>query len=180
VIVQECGSGLVQVQRGGRGLAFAAPPLVRYGPLAEELLARLGTVLGVAREGIVDAHWVDNGPGWAAVLLAGPEEVLSLRPSFCELKVGVAGPCPAGSPAAFEVRAFFPKDGSYVEDPVTGSLNAALARWLLDSGRASAPYVVSQGAALGRAGRVHVSRDAQGEIWVAGATATRVAGELEL
>jgi PhzF family phenazine biosynthesis protein len=179
-IVQECEAGLVQVRSTADGLAFAAPELRRYGPVQEDLLAHVAAVLGTAREEIVDAHWVDNGPGWVAVLLASAQAVLELRPGFVDLDLGVVGPYPPGSPHAFEVRAFFPKDGTTVEDPVTGSLNASLARWLLDGGRASAPYVVSQGTALGRAGRVHISTDERGAIWVAGATATRVLGEVEL
>ncbi|NUR83925.1 MAG: PhzF family phenazine biosynthesis protein, partial [Nonomuraea sp.] len=89
------------------------------------------------------------------------------------------GPYPAGSPYAFEVRAFFPKDGSTVEDPVTGSLNASLAGWLLRTGRAAVPYVASQGTALGRAGRVHVSSDGAG-LWVGGSAVTCVSGRVEL
>jgi predicted PhzF superfamily epimerase YddE/YHI9 len=91
----------------------------------------------------------------------------------------VVGPTGAGDEERFEVRAFYPKDGVEVEDPVTGSLNASLAQWLLGSGRASAPYVARQGTALGRAGRVHVSRD-DGAIWIGGGTITCIAGETEL
>ncbi len=180
VIVQECGAGLVQVRQTGEGLAFAAPPLIRSGPVEESLVARVASVLGISRAEIVAAQWADNGPGWVAVLLASADAVLALRPGVVDLDVGVVGPHPPGSPAAFEVRAFFPKDGATVEDPVTGSLNASLAEWLLRTGRARAPYVASQGTALGRAGRVHISRDADGTIWVAGGTVTCVTGEVEL
>jgi predicted PhzF superfamily epimerase YddE/YHI9 len=92
----------------------------------------------------------------------------------------VAGPYPPGSPTAFEVRAFFYKGGITTEDPVTGSFNASLAQWLLRTGRATAPYVASQGTVLGRSGRVHVSRDEQGTVWVAGGTATCVTGRVDL
>ena len=115
-----------------------------------------------------------------AVLLTSAEAVLALCPGLVDLDVGVVGPYPPGSPQAFEVRAFFRKDGATVEDPVTGSLNASLAQWLLRTGRASAPYVASQGTALGRSGRVHISRDPDGTIWVGGGTITCVAGEVEL
>ncbi len=180
VIVQECGAGLVQVRQTGEGLAFAAPPLIRSGPVEESLVARVASVLGISRAEIVAAQWADNGPGWVAVLLASADAVLALRPGVVDLDVGVVGPHPPGSPEAFEVRAFFPKDGATVEDPVTGSLNASLAEWLLRTGRARAPYVASQGTALRRAGRVHISRDANGTIWVAGGTVTCVTGEVEL
>jgi PhzF family phenazine biosynthesis protein len=180
VIVQECAAGLVTLRRTPDGLAFAAPPVLRDGPVDGELLARIASVLRIDQSAIVDASWADNGPGWIAVLLDSADAVLAVRPGPTDLDLGVAGPYPAGSPTAFEVRAFFPKDGILVEDPVTGSLNASLAAWLLRTGRATAPYVASQGTALGRAGRVHVSRDADGTIWVAGGTVTCVSGQVEL
>jgi PhzF family phenazine biosynthesis protein len=180
MIVQQCGAGLVPVRRTADGLAFAAPPLVRTGPVEEPVLAQIASVLGIGREEIVDSQWVDNGPGWVAVLLDSAEAVLAVKPGVTDLDLGLVGPYPPGSPQAFEVRAFFPKDGVSTEDPVTGSLNAALAPWLLRTGRAQAPYVVSQGTALGRAGRVHISRDADGTIWVAGGTVTCIRGQAEL
>jgi PhzF family phenazine biosynthesis protein len=180
VVVQECGAGLIPVRRTDDGLAFAAPPLLRSGPVEEALVQHVASSLRIERADVVDAEWADNGPGWVAVLLASAEAVLALRPGFVDLDVGVVGPYPEGSPQAVEVRAFFPKDGSTAEDPVTGSLNASLAQWLLRTGRASAPYVASQGTALGRAGRVHVSRDDDGTIWVGGGTVTCVAGHVEL
>jgi PhzF family phenazine biosynthesis protein len=180
VVVQECGAGLVPVRRTSDGLAFSAPPLLRSGPVEEELVQRIADVLGIERSEVVDSQWVDNGPGWVAVLLSSAEQVLELSPGYADLDIGVVGPHREGEEAAFEVRAFFPKDGTMVEDPVTGSLNASLAEWLLRSGRASVPYVARQGTALGRSGRVGVSRDADGTIWVAGRTVTCVTGEVEL
>ena len=178
-VVQECGAGLVRVRPIEDGLAFAAPPLVRSGPVDDAVVAHIADVLGVAVSEIVDAQWADNGPGWVAVLLADAAAVLALRPAATDLDIGVVGPYPPGSPAAVEVRAFTPADGATVEDPVTGSLNASLAEWLLRTGRVEAPYVASQGTALGRAGRVHVTRD-DGQIWVAGGTVTCVTGEVDL
>jgi PhzF family phenazine biosynthesis protein len=180
LIVQECAAGLVRLRRTPDGLAFAAPPVLRDGPVDGELLARIASVLRIDRSAIVDASWADNGPGWVAVLLDSADAVLAIKPGPVDLDVGVAGPYPAGSPAAFEVRAFFPKDGVTAEDPVTGSLNASLAAWLLRTGRAAAPYVASQGTVLGRRGRVHISRDPDGTIWVAGGTVTCVSGQVEL
>jgi PhzF family phenazine biosynthesis protein len=179
-IVQECGAGLITLRRTADGLAFAAPPVLRDGPVDGELLSRIASLLRIDAASIVDASWADNGPGWVAVLLASADAVLALEPGGIDLDLGVVGPYPPGSPAAFEVRAFFPKDATFVEDPVTGSLNASLAPWLLRTGRARAPYVVSQGTALGRAGRVHISQGADGAIWVAGATVTRVSGQVDL
>lgn len=179
-VVQECGAGLVTLRETENGLAFAAPPLLKDGPVDEGLLGQIASALRIDRASIVDASWADNGPGWVAVLLASAEAVLAVRPGVTDLDLGLVGPYPPGSPQAFEVRAFFPKDGATTEDPVTGSLNAALAPWLLRTGRAQAPYVVSQGTALRRAGRVHISRDADGTIWVAGGTVTCIRGQAEL
>jgi PhzF family phenazine biosynthesis protein len=178
-VVQECGAGLVRVRQTENGLAFAAPPLVRSGPVDDAVVAHIADLLGLAVSEIVDSQWVDNGPGWVAVLLVDAAAVLAVRPAPSDLDIGVVGPHPPGSPVAVEVRAFFPKDGGTVEDPVTGSLNASLAEWLLRTGRVTAPYVASQGTALDRAGRVHVTRD-DGQIWVGGATVTCVTGEVDL
>jgi PhzF family phenazine biosynthesis protein len=180
-VVQECGAGLVTIRRTADGLAFSAPPLVRSGPVDGADLHHVAEVLGLRLDEIVDAQWVDNGPGWVAVLLADATAVRDVHlPGPMDLDVGVVGPYPPGSPAAFEVRAFFPKDGITVEDPVTGSLNASLAEWLLRSGRAQAPYVASQGGELGRRGLVHISVDDEGQIWVGGGTVTCVSGQIEL
>ena len=182
-IVQECGIGLVAVRRHGDRLAFAAPPLVRSGPVDQPTMELLLQVLGVGADDVVDAQWVDNGPGWVAVLLADADAVLALRPDFGDvshLDVGVVGPHPTGSACALEVRAFFRAGGPVIEDPVTGSLNASLAQWLLATGRATAPYVACQGTVLGRLGRVHVDQDEDGTIWVGGGTVTCVSGTVEL
>jgi PhzF family phenazine biosynthesis protein len=171
VVVQECGAGLVQIRRREDGmLAFAAPPITRYEPAAEELVGHIASCLRIARDEIVDAHWVDNGPGWVAVLLRDADAVRALEPGFVDLDLGVVAVEPT-----VVVRAFFPRGGATAEDPVTGSLNASLAQWLLDSGRVSMPYVSEQ-----TTGRVHVSRDDDGTIWVGGGTVTCIRGEVTL
>lgn len=180
LVVQQCGVGLIRVRRLTAGLAFAAPPLLRAEPVDENLAVRLAATLGIDRRDIVQARWADNGPGWIGVMLESAEAVLALRPSAIEVDVGVFGPYPPGSPEAFEVRAFFRSNGVTTEDPVCGSFNASLARWLLTAGLARAPYVVSQGTALGRGGRVHVCQDDDGEIWIGGDTVTCVIGGAEL
>ncbi len=180
VVTQECEAGLVPLRRTDRGLAFAAPPLLRSGDVDEKLIGEIAGALGISRAEILDAQWADNGPGWVAVLLETAEAVLAIRPTYTELDIGVVGPHPNGAPEAIEVRAFFPKGGSIVEDPVTGSLNASLAEWLLRTGRLAAPYTARQGTALGRYGKVHVEHDGEGSIWVGGGTVTCVAGEVEL
>jgi PhzF family phenazine biosynthesis protein len=174
-MVQECEAGLITVRRTEAGLAFAAPPLVRSGPVEESIAERVAQGLNVPRSDIVDIAWADNGPGWVAVLLASAEAVLAVKPGALDLDIGVAGPYPDGSPEALEVRAFTPVVMS-LEDPVTGSLNASLGQWLLGSGRLASPYVASQGTALGRRGRVHVSQDSDGQVWVGGGTVTCITG----
>ena len=180
--VQECGAGLVRVRTGER-LAFAAPPLVRSGPVAAADLAVITAALGT--DAVVDAAWVDNGPGWVAVLLPDAASVLALRPDPRALAareltraVGVVGPHPEGGDAAFEVRAFVPETGAG-EDPVTGSLNAGLAMWLVGAGHAPPSYVAAQGTVLGRRGRVYVEH-AGVEVWIGGDTVLGVAGTVAL
>ena len=179
-IVQECAAGLVSIRRTPDGLGFAAPPLIRSGPVDEDELAHVAATLNIERGAIVAAEWADNGPGWVALLLESADAVLAVRPGLVDHDVGLVGPHPAGGEAAFELRSFFPKDGATTEDPVTGSLNASVAQWLLRTGMASAPYVASQGTALGRAGRVHISADEGGAVWVAGGTVTCVSGRVEI
>jgi len=185
-IIQECEAGLVQIKRD-ESLAFAAPPLLRSGPVSEEFIEQLASILGIDRGQIIDAQWADNGPGWVAVLLEDADSVLSVEPDFSQysgessLDIGLVGPYPQGSECAFEVRAIFSDEhGRMVEDPVTGSLNASLAEWLISAGRAKAPYTVSQGTRLGRQGRPRIKQDDEGRIWVEGSTFTCIDGELEI
>jgi PhzF family phenazine biosynthesis protein len=180
LMIQECGAGLVEIRRIDDRLAFAGPPLFRSGSVDEDLVEHIAAVLGIGRNEIVDAEWADNGPGWVAVRLESADAVLALEPGFVDLDLAVVGAYPAGSPKAIEVRAFFPKDGATAEDPVTGSLGASLAPWLVRTGVLSAPFVISQGAALGRDGRVYVTIDDAGKIWVGGDTLTCVDGEIEV
>ena len=201
-VVQECGVGLVELRQDGTRLAFAAPPLLTSGPLDEADVALIARGLKVARSDIVAHAWCDNGPRWRGVLLRSAKQVLALRPDAAVLagldvgvvgprgKVGVVGKTGAASNAeseseseseaiAFEVRAFFPGHGGLVEDPVTGSLNAALAQWLIGAGIAPPRYTASQGTALGRAGRVHVAQDGN-HIWIGGDSVTCVQGSVLL
>jgi PhzF family phenazine biosynthesis protein len=182
-VVQECGVGLVRIRRQGEQLAFAAPPLLRSGPLDEADVALIARGLGVAREDIAAHAWCDNGPKWRGVLLRSASQVLALKPDpalLAGLDIGVVGPHPAGQHTAFEVRAFFPGNSGLTEDPVTGSLNAALGQWLIGSGMAPTSYMAAQGTALDRAGRVHVVRDADGNVWVGGESVTCISGTVQL
>jgi PhzF family phenazine biosynthesis protein len=174
-VVQQCAAGLITVGRGDGQLEFAAPPLLRDGPLASELVDRVAADLGIRRDDIVDCAWVDNGPGWIGVLLESADRVLSLRPTLSDLKIGVIG-AHLGGPFAYEVRGFFPNGAGGAEDPVTGSLNASLAQWLIGAGVATPPYRVRQGTVLGRAGDVRIRVDAAAQVWVGGAVVPCVEG----
>jgi len=182
-VVQECGVGLVPIKRDGARLAFAAPPLRRSGPLDEADVALIARGLGIARDDIVAHAWCENGPPWRGVMLRTAAQVLSLKPSatvLAGLDIGVVAPQPAGADTAFEVRAFFHTHDTLSEDPVTGSLNAAVAQWLIGAGLAPDRYVAAQGTAMGRAGRVHIERDADGTIWVGGASVSCISGQVVL
>ena len=182
-VVQECGVGLVRIRRDGPRLAFAAPPLLQSGPLPEAELTRIAQGLGLQRADIVAHAWCDNGPHWRGLLLRSAQQVLALQPDsqqLAGLEIGVIGPQVAGHDTAFEVRAFFPGNGGLCEDPVTGSLNAALAQWLIGSGQAPARYRVAQGTALNREGRVFLERDASGTVWVGGESVTCMDGLVRL
>ena len=186
VVVQQCGVGLVRIRQDGARLAFAAPPLLRSGPAdggpaGAELKAQVATALRLTGARIQRLQWVDNGPGWLAALLPDAASVLALQPDLVamgELKLGVVGAYPPGGECAFEVRAFVPSVG-VGEDPVTGSLNAGLAQWLIGEGLAPAQYVAAQGAALGRAGRVHVARVGE-DTWIGGEVCAVVSGIVSL
>lgn len=181
-VVQECKLGLVRIRRDAGLLSFAAPKLLRTGPLEPEVLAKVTHGLGLSPEAVVASQWVDNGPGWVGILLRSRDEVLAVRPNYealASLPVGLVGPWDAnrdGLDAQFEVRAF--TFGGY-EDPVTGSLNASVAQWLIKDGIAPSSYIASQGTVLGRAGRVHV-RQEDGETWVGGAVAPCIIGSITL
>jgi PhzF family phenazine biosynthesis protein len=183
VVVQECELGLIPIQRDDR-LSFAAPPMIRSGPVDDAFVGEIAAVLGIGLDAIVAAEWVDNGPGWVGMLLKDSRSVLALEPDIGRyngtelLDIGVIGPHPKGSDIDYEVRAFFEDDKRHLaEDPVTGSLNASLAQWLIGSGLAPDSYIAAQGTAIGRAGRIHVTRQGS-DVWVGGSTLTLVSGEI--
>jgi PhzF family phenazine biosynthesis protein len=202
-ITREVGAGA-----SGR-LAFAAPALQRSTPAAAAL-AEVTVALGITPSQVLAAQSLDNGPLWFSLLLDSPATVLQLSPDHAQLarlgvKVGVAaiyqaadegndsplirranreaaafGARSASSPSPrLEVRAFAAATGIN-EDPVTGSLNASLAQWLIGEGLLPDQYIASQGLNIGRAGQVHVRRDAGGQVWIGGDSVTCVKGEVLL
>ena len=184
-IVQECGLGLIPIRRAPERLSFAAPKLIRSGPIEPEILTRVIGGLDLTPDAIIASNWVDNGSGWLTMMLRSREEVLALRPNYSTLaglKVGVFAafnPLKDGTSAQFEVRGFSAEAAVGHEDPVTGSLNAGLAQWLIESRIAPSEYVVSQGSVLRRMGRVHIEQNGS-QIWVGGTVRTCVIGKLTL
>ncbi|RZL89812.1 MAG: PhzF family phenazine biosynthesis protein [Variovorax sp.] len=204
-IVQQCAAGLVPIRNEGERLVFAAPPLKRGAP-SPSLLAKVAAALGLKAQQIVAAQVLDNGPVWLSLLLNDADTVLALKPDHRALKelgqkVGVAGiPTPDDAPSPLiarsnrEARAFARSDEESVglevrafaapigieEDPVTGSLNASLAQWLIAEGHLPERYLAAQGQCLGRAGRVHVARDAEGQVWVGGDSVTCIDGKVTI
>ena len=180
--MQECAAGLISVRRGEGTLSFAAPPLVREGPLDEEFVERIAAAFGIERGSVLAHQWVDNGPGWAVVRLPTAEAVLALEPDFSLIPaamVGAVGAHPAGSEHAFELRTFAPGVG-VPEDPVCGSMNASVGQWLTATGGAPSTYRVSQGARVGRAGTVEITAEADGTVWVGGACVGLIRGTITL
>ena len=178
-LVQQCQAGPVRIRQDGPRLAFAAPPLIRDEPVTDEDVAAIATTLRIMPDAVLDARWVDNGPGWLAVRLVDAQAVLGLEPDLSTLgrrKIGVVG-AHSNSDADFEVRAFTSETGR--EDPVTGSLNAGLAQWLIGAGLAPSTYIAAQGTRLGRRGRVHVDQSGS-DIWIGGDTVVGVTGTVAL
>lgn len=180
-IVQECAAGLVRIRHGAGPLAFAAPPLVRSGAVEASVLQQIAHALGIDLARIRASNWVDNGPGWVGVLLSSREEVLALQADYAVLdglNLGVIGPWTGkGTEADVEVRAFM--GGEFAEDPVTGSLNASLAQWLIGAGELPERYVASQGTVIGRRGRVSIERIGN-DVWVGGQVQTCVVGQITI
>lgn len=180
MVVQECGLGLVPVRQSASGLAFAAPALLRSGRVDPSELEEICGVLGIAAEDIVAARWIDNGPGWLGLQLNSAAAVLAVEPARAHTRridIGLVGLHPAGHRYAYEVRAIFSDPyGALIEDPVTGSLNASVAQWMIEERLVHAPYTATQGTRLDRLGRITIEQDADGVIWVGGKTVTLFSG----
>ena len=181
-IVQECAAGLVEIKNDGGRLAFAAPVLQRTGELPEENVQKICAALGLERSDVLRHQWAHNGPRWQALQLADAQAVLDVEPDYAALApfgVGLIGAYPPGGDVDFEVRGLMGFEAMPAEDPVTGSLNAALGQWLIGAGLAPESYVARQGTRLGRDGRVYVSAS-DGEIWVGGDVQAVIRGTVEL
>lgn len=128
---------------------------------------------------------LDNGPVWLGLLLdSAPTRCWACTRPCWDLgqDVGVIHVGPAASNTAqpgVVVRAFAAPMGN-PEDPVTGTLNASLAEWLIADGLAPRSYLVAQGECLGRAGHVHIRQDDDHQLWVGGRAVTCIEGTVLL
>ncbi|GGD42900.1 hypothetical protein GCM10010915_24990 [Microbacterium faecale] len=161
-MIQECSAGLVPIRIEGDVLYFSAPPRLRSGPVDSEMLETLIEILGIEHEQVLEAEWLDNWPGWVGLLLDHADTVLKLHPDTSKhtgrWDIGVIGAHNPESATLLELRAFFTDVVEPLrEDPVTGSLSAAAAEWLIGTGNFNAPYVAAQGTTMGRHGRIHVT-----------------------
>src|SRR5665213_465843 len=180
VVRQECGIGIVDIDVTGAVPAFAAPKTT-VAPLAPEKLDAIISALGLARDRILRTAQLANGPVWQVLELADAADVLAADSSKVRypefVGVGLIGAHPPGSECQFEVRNIAPSSGMS-EDPITGSLNAAIARWMYEAGRWQGPVIVAQGTCIGRVGRVFIRRDDTGTVWVGGQTSILIEGAL--
>ena len=179
--VQQCGVGLVRIRLSGESAAFAAPPL-RMEPVDDAMLNAVLSALGLRRDQVRASQWLDNGPKWLGLLLDSADTVLAIEPDHAALKglakVGVVAPHAVGNECQFELRAFAAAVG-IPEDPVTGSLNAGVAQWLIGAGLAPPRYLAAQGARLGRAGRVSIEQEGR-TLWVGGHSVSCIQGSVTL
>ena len=179
-MVQECSAGLIRVRKGEGTLAFAAPPLVRDDPVSDADLTKIIAGLGISSDDVLRSQWIDNGPGWVGVMLGSREALLAITPNYDamgELEIGAVAPGLPGDETRFEIRAFMPS--LRAEDPVTGSLNASVAQWLIGADVAPPEYIAAQGTAINRAGRIHISSEGD-TIWIGGKTTTWIEGQAML
>jgi len=165
IVVQECGVGLVEIDITQPDmLAFKAPP-TEIKTLPDQSLTTIIEALEIPRSVILKTALLDNGPVWQLLQLETAKAVLevdSSRVRWPEFKaIGLIGAHPVGVECNYEVRMLAPSSGMS-EDPVTGSLNSAIAHWLYAHGKLSGPVTIAQGTNIGRHGRVHIQPDEDG------------------
>ena len=183
VVKQECGVGIVDIDIGGSIPAFAAPKTT-VGPLPDNKLTAIMSALDLKPDRILRTAQLSNGPVWQVLELASAADVLAADstkiryPEF--LGVGLIGAHAAGSECDYEVRMLGASSGMS-EDPITGSLNAAIACWKYGSGEWQQPLTVAQGTCIGRSGRVSIRYDSKANtVWIGGQTCILIEGTLNL
>jgi len=159
VVRQECGVGIVEIDISQKDeLAFTAPPTTIQ-PMDSDQLEAIIETLEIPRGAILHTTHLDNGPVWQVLQLDSAENVLAVDSSRVRWPaykyIGLIGAHSSGAECDYEVRMLAPSSGMS-EDPITGSLNAAIAHWMQSDGRLPGPITVAQGTAIGRHGRVSI------------------------
>ncbi|MGR3660566.1 MAG: PhzF family phenazine biosynthesis protein [Paracoccaceae bacterium] len=183
-VIQQCGIGLVEIDISQTPPAFVAPP-TKIAPLPDQTTRNLLEALDISPDKLRRTALLDNGPVWQLLEVNSAEDVLAVDaakikwPEF--VGVSLFGAYPDGSACAFETRHIFRASG-ITEDPITGSLSAAIARWLLDQGRLTKDIVISQGSKIGREGRVYISLDRANpdRVYIGGEIQMLIEGTVEL
>lgn len=182
IVRQQCRAGIIEIDISGERPAFFAPSTM-IDDLPEENLAKICKALSLDRRSVVSAAMFDNGPIWQFLELADAAAVLAADgqgvrwPEFTP--IGLLGAQPASSPLDYEVRMLAPSSGM-PEDPITGSLNSAIACWLQQQGRLTAPIVTAQGTCIDRDGRVYTTPLADGRILIGGDVHILIEGQVVL
>jgi len=181
-VVQECGVGLVEIKLNGELPAFVAPPTtIAELPAAD--VDKLASALGLQTSDIVRTVLLDNGPVWQVFQLQSADAVLKVQASSVNWAthkcIGLIGAHPPGSECDFEVRMLAPSSGMS-EDPITGSLNAAIACWIQSLGELNGNLTIAQGTCIARQGRVHVSQDENNRVLIGGQSHILIEGTLNL
>lgn len=181
---QECGVGIVEIDITQKdGFAFKAPPTSIEAMDSGHFDAIIET-LEIPRNTVRQTAQLDNGPVWQLLELESAGAVLAVDSSRVRWPafkaIGLIGAHPAGAECDYEVRMLAPSSGMS-EDPITGSLNSAIAHWMQADGRLSGPITVAQGTAIGRHGRVSIRPSSDGDgIQIGGQTHILIDGTVDL
>ena len=183
-VVQECNIGNVVIDLSGEMPGFVAPPTRQTG-MSPEVQARILAMLSIDQTLLASAVVLDNGSVWhllelhtaAAVLQVDAAAVAALP----DMGIGLLGRSLPGAASQYDIRMLSARSPRN-EDPITGSLNAAVGMWLLGQGRLNGPTIMAQGVKVGRNGRVHVLPGpvGSGQVLVAGRTHILIEGKVWL
>ena len=183
IVRQECGVGIVEVNIAeAPTLSFATPPTTIKG-MDPGHRQEIMDALAIPEKAIINTAELCNGPTWQFFELESASAVLAADSSKVRWPtfkaIGLFAPHAPGHECDYEVRMLAPSSGMS-EDPITGSLNAAIANWLQANNRLQKPYLVAQGTSIGRMGRVAVRADKSGVVWVGGQVHIVIEGHVSI
>lgn len=184
IVRQECGVGIVEIDISSDIPAFIAPP-TSISEMSAARFSELTTKLGINPDQVVRHAVLNNGPEWHAFELQTASQVLAVDSSRVkypsEESIGLIGPHEPGLECDFEVRMLAPSSGMS-EDPITGSLNAALAHWRLHNNELDKKILIAQGTTIDRHGRVHIvpGSEVPGQASIGGHTNILIEGNVLL